>query len=213
MSGTSILALQSSEHRVLAARSSQVEPGTHHSRRRPLTLPHPKFLKLGNWPDFNERSNQFLPTSLVPALTVQGSSRLARPLGCFVLLPLNSRGEHVAIGCDSAEEQLEVVEAHGLCVGVADGTLDQRRLFLLQLEDPILNAVLHDEMDDAHGEWLADAVYTVDCLLLHRRVPPRVKHVDCLRRDQVESDAAGTEREQQHTQRRVRGEGAQRVRA
>jgi hypothetical protein len=90
------------------------------------------------------------------------------------------------------EEELEVLlrklpERRSVA---ADGALENQPLLVLQAEYALLDCVAHNEAHGADRLMLAEAVRSVNRLVLGSRVPPRVHEIDVGGNGQVERDAA-----------------------
>ena len=63
----------------------------------------------------------------------------------------------------------------------------------VQIENTLLDAILHHKAVDRHRAILADAVRAVGRLVLDSRVPPRIEMDHIIGRRQIEADTAGFE--------------------
>lgn len=70
-------------------------------------------------------------------------------------------------------------------------------LLLLQHADTLFHAVLHHNADHFHVPLLADAVHSINSLLLHKRVPPQVHQHHVVGGDQVQPNSSSPQRSQQ----------------
>lgn len=69
---------------------------------------------------------------------------------------------------------------------------------ILDLEHPLLNAILDDESVDLYLIFLSHPMNSVDSLCLNREAPPRVHHVDSFGAGQVEADTTGLQAEEEN---------------
>ena len=67
----------------------------------------------------------------------------------------------------------------------------------VQIENALLNAVLHHKAINRHWAVLADAVRAVGGLIFHCWVPPRIEMDHIIGRRQIETDAASFEADEE----------------
>ena len=84
--------------------------------------------------------------------------------------------------------------------------MEEKHLFVLQLHDPRLDAVLDHQA--SHSDWplLAKTMDSIDRLVLDGWVPPRIHDETVARLRQIQGNAAGLEGDQEDRHLRIRHE-------
>src|SRR5262249_35421514 len=118
----------------------------------------------------------------------------------------------------AARPRLDVEQAEDLFLREAQG---RRRPILLDqfveevpfpfqdFRDPIFNGVLHQEAVDKNRVLLANAMGTIDGLVLDRRIPPAIEQEYVIGALQIQADATGTVAHEYHMEVGVRTEAFQ----
>lgn len=76
--------------------------------------------------------------------------------------------------------------------------LNELLLLLLQLEDLLLDGVLHDQSIHKHLPTLPNSEHAIDGLILHRFVPPRITQEHHVCGCQIQTHSARAQRHQQN---------------